>query len=91
MENRKVIPDSLVEKTKQFLGPIGIAFFIGVKKDYGCVNAVWNESGLPHPVHFREGMQIRNFMRGQKECEGWDDHDFDHYWVELIERCIGEE
>ena len=43
---------------------------------------------LPHPVHFREGMQVRNWMRTQGETAGWDDHDYDDNWTDLIEKVI---
>jgi len=44
---------------------------------------------IPHAVHFREGMQVRNYMRLANDyCKGWDDHDYDDNWVELIEKCI---
>lgn len=39
---------------------------------------------LPHPVHFREGMQIRNFMRTCEECKDWTAHDFDNYWISIV-------
>lgn len=45
-------------------------------------------SKIPHAVHFREGMQVRNFMRSSGLCDGFDDHDYDDTWVDLIERCI---
>jgi hypothetical protein len=44
----------------------------------------------PHPVHFREGMQVRNFMRTCEECKGWSDHDFDNMWKEVVELAIKE-
>ena len=43
---------------------------------------------IPHPIHFREGMQIRNALRGSGLCEGWDDHDLDDNWAEIVERAI---
>jgi len=43
---------------------------------------------IPHSVHFREGMRVRNFMRSTGLCEGWDAHDYDNNWAGLIEECI---
>jgi hypothetical protein len=87
---KKPIPEKLVAKTKKFLGVEGTAFFKKVKQEHGTVFACWNEGGIPHAVHFREGMQIRNFMRGTGLCDGWEDHDFDDNWVELVEQAIEE-
>lgn len=47
-----------------------------------------NVRSVPHVVHFREGMQVRNFMRNSELCKNWNDHDFDDNWVSLIEECI---
>ena len=47
--------------------------------------------GIPvYPVHLREGMQIRNWMRQQDECKNWTDIDFDDNWTILIEKTINE-
>ena len=46
------------------------------------------EGDIPHIVHFREGMQVRNFMRQSGECNDWSDHEFDDNWVKLIELII---
>jgi hypothetical protein len=43
---------------------------------------------IPHPVHFREGMQVRNWLRSQKECAGWTDHEFDDNWSSLVKRAV---
>lgn len=45
---------------------------------------------LPHPIHFREGMAVRNAMRKSPTTEGWTDHDFDSTWSTVVERAIGE-
>jgi hypothetical protein len=85
---KKSIPTELIAKTRAWLGDDGYRFFEKIKAVHGTVNACWNDGGIPHPVHFREGMQIRNFMRTSGLCEGWSDHDFDDNWVELIEEAI---
>lgn len=43
---------------------------------------------LPHPVHFREGMSVRNFLRTLSECKDWTPNDFDSRWADLVERAI---
>jgi len=44
--------------------------------------------GIPHPVHFREGMRVRNYMRTLPACKGWNQHDLENTWVEAIEKAI---
>ena len=87
---KKKISKKLIKKTKEWLRKDGITFFRGVKEQYGKINAVWLEDKIPHAVHFREGMRVRNFMRSSGLCEGWDDHDFDNNWINLIKKCIKE-
>lgn len=42
----------------------GIAFFKMLNQEYGSIiKAAWIEHGIPHHVHFREGMVVRNFLR----------------------------
>jgi hypothetical protein len=88
------IPESLIEAMREFLGKEGIAQFREWRKEHGTVSPVLKtEIGqgvppIPHPVHFREGMQIRNFMRGTGLCTGWDDHDYDNKWSKVVEAAI---
>jgi hypothetical protein len=85
---KKPIPPELIVKAKAWLGKNGHEFFKEMKEKHGRVDAVYMEGRLPHPVHFREGMQVRNLMRESNLCEGWDDHDYDDSWVELIEMSL---
>lgn len=71
-------PKSLVEKVRKWLSNDGCKFFVEVLL----------RSGNLISVHFREGMQVRNFLRKQEECKGWDDHDFDNNWINIIEEAI---
>jgi hypothetical protein len=43
---------------------------------------------IPHPVHFREGMSVRNAMRDSGLCTDWSDHDFDDNWTEVVELAV---
>lgn len=88
MTNEKILNMELIEKTHEWLGKDGIDFFKKIKNKYGQYNAVFTEGGIPHPVHFREGMQVRNFMRSTGLCEDFDDHDFDNNWTLLIEKVM---
>lgn len=87
----KEISEELIKATHKWLGKDGLDFFKGIKEKHGQINAVWMEEGIPHPVHFREGMQVRNFMRSTKLCEGWNAHDFDNNWISLIEKVTSRE
>lgn len=84
----KKIDKCVIIKLREWLGDEGLSFFKSLKEKYGELNVVYSEGGLPHPVHLREGMQIRNFLRQQNECKSWDDIDFDDNWVTIIEEVI---
>lgn len=82
-----MITDDLVAQVREWLGTEGRAHFQKIKADHGEINACWMEGGIPHPVHFREGMQVRNKMRELTNNE-WTAHEYDDRWVEVIERAI---
>lgn len=77
----------LIPKLKEWLGIDGINFFKKVKADHGQINAVWDEGGIPHSVHFREGMQIRNKLRDLTDGS-WSAYEYDNTWIDIIEECI---
>ncbi len=77
----------LIPDLKKWLGLNGLTFFKGLKEQYGKVNAVWNEGGIPHCVHFREGMQVRNKLRELTNGD-WSCNEYDNTWAEIIEECI---
>ena len=39
---------------------------------------------IPHSVHFREGMAVRNFMRKSGFFKDFNSYDFDNYWEEAV-------
>lgn len=78
----------VIENLKKWLGKDGKEFFTEVKKEHGTLNAVLMENGIPHPVHLREGMQVRNFLRTQEFCNDWNSHDFDDNWIRLVEESL---
>ncbi len=80
--------DMILGLTK-FIGPDGISDFKIYLDKYDTVSPVYMCGGMPHPVHFREGMQIRNFMRSCDFCNGWTDHEFDDNWQNAILIVIG--
>lgn len=85
---KKTATPETVANVKKWLGEKGIDFFRGIKKKHGRIDAVWMEDGIPHPVHFREGMQVRNQLRTIEECNDWNAHDLDDSWVGVIEEAI---
>ena len=89
------IKDSLKQKLFEWLGEENLRYFKHLKGLTGTVSPVLKlnreRKMIPtHPVHLREGMQIRNWMRGQSECEEWGGHDFDDNWEKLVEATIDE-
>ncbi len=77
----------LIPALKQWLGVDGINYFKQIQAEHGKVNAVWDEGGIPHCVHFREGMQIRNKLRELTD-NAWNQYEYDNTWVEIIEECL---
>lgn len=82
-----MVTEELISDIREWLGSDGVDFFRQIKENHGRIDACWNEGGIPHPVHFREGMQIRNKMRELTNFS-WTDHDYDNHWVEVIEKAI---
>ena len=81
----------VVDKLSKWLGKDGISFFRSVYEDNGRIDAVYPIRGIPHSVHFSEGMQVRNFLRELPECKEWTAHDLDNKWVNLVKFCIDEQ
>lgn len=88
--------EEIIDKLRQWLSDDGIQFFREIKEKYGTVNACWVEGsddsetqfrGIPHPVHFREGMRVRNFLR-RITGNSWTSHEYDDHWVRLVEEAI---
>lgn len=101
---KKEFSDTLVVACKIWLGKEGLEYFCGLKEEYGTISPVIVEElytdeelkedlnrkqkKIPYPVHFREGMQVRNWMRRQGETDDWDDHDYDETWIPLVEAVV---
>ena len=84
----KQISDELVESVQTFLGKGGLDFFASLQRDHGTVSPCLMDGSIPHPVHLREGMQVRNAMRRSGLCEDWDCHDLDNQWKSVVETAI---
>lgn len=83
------ISDALVGHVREKLGDNGVSFFRSLLSEHGTVSPVLYDGPIPHPVHFREGMTVRNIMRKSGLCSDWSDHDFDDNWTKVIEKAIG--
>lgn len=81
--------EEIIDKVREWLGEEGISFFRDIQSQYGTVNAVWPVDSplgpIPHSVHFREGMQVRNFLRGIVK---WSAHEYDNNWSSIVEQAI---
>lgn len=90
-----MLNDELYVKTlKIWLGEENVRYFKHLKGLKGSVFPVlklnMDRKGLPsHPVHFREGMQIRNYLRTKfPELSEMAGDILDDYTVELMEKVI---
>jgi hypothetical protein len=76
--------ECIVDKLEKFLGDHGIRFFNKLLDNYGRVSVILYKDEIPHSTHFREGMQVRSFLRELPECKDWSDLDFDNNWEFLV-------
>lgn len=87
----------ILERLRTWLGDDGRKFFIGVYEKYGTLNAAWSDGTIPHAVHFREGMTVRNFLRltmreiaTENEIEFHEDSiALDDIWEPAVLRALG--
>lgn len=84
----------LYERLREWLGPEGSVFFSGLMQEHGTLIAVLRiplDGGrwLPWPVHLREGMKVRNWLRGQPETKDWDAHKLDDEWANIVQKALG--
>lgn len=83
----------------EWLGYDGVAFFQMCADEYDSTAPVWVTTAdggspdrpralqLPHPVHFREGMQVRNAMREIHRRMGvglYTAHFYDDHWQAAV-------
>ena len=79
----------IVKSLHKWLGKSGVKLFKEFQVKYGEVCPVFlGKHNIPHPVHLREGMQIRNFLRELPECKGWTHDQFEEDYVKYIEEAI---
>ena len=81
----------LVPAMTEWLTPKGLEHLRKIRDtNDGRLNVVLTVQGFPHPVHFREGMQIRNKMRElMKVPEGiLPEHFYDDNWEQMVHLCL---
>ena len=89
----KRIPDSAVDKFTIWMGDENLRWFKHLKGLFGTYSPVIKLNAkrkfIPvHPVHLREGMQVRNWMRKQIEFKDFSDTDFDDNCQKLVHEAI---
>jgi hypothetical protein len=82
------ITSEIIKAVDDWLGEEGRAFFRECLETHGEIGPVIATGSIPHPVHWREGMQVRNTMRKSGLCNDWNDHDLDDNWEEVVEECL---
>jgi len=89
------VQQTVITRLRAWLGYDGQAFFQMCVEQYGNIaSAVWTEGGLPHPVHLREGMAVRNFMRDMhmdllgETLDSSIEHYYDDNWVGAVMAVI---
>ncbi len=78
--------NEIIQALSEWLGEAGVVYFRNILQKYGTLLAVWDEGGLPHCVHFREGMMVRNKLRDIIPSMG--DHWYDDNWARLVEQVL---
>lgn len=90
------ISEGLIDAMRKYLGKEGKEFFVECLTEFGEVSPVIPPNhklgwpSIPKAVHFREGMDVRNFLRTQRECWNWPHHDLDNLWAVVVEKAIQE-
>jgi hypothetical protein len=83
--------DSFIAQLLDWLGYDGVAFFRMCMQEYKTVAPVWVEGKLPHPVHFREGMAVRNAMRRihtELGARAYGAHFYDNHWQSAVRAAL---
>lgn len=69
-----------------WLGPEGIKFFTDLFEKHGKLSVIIRDGAIPHPVHFREGMQVRNWMRKNTSIP---EDRLDDEWEDFVIDALG--
>jgi len=79
--------EQIVAEIKEWLGEDGLTFFKENLENYGTVSPVLKDGPIPHIVHFREGMYVRNKLRDLTD-NSWTAHEYDDRWQGIVEMAI---
>lgn len=85
-----------IESLKKYLGEENLRYFRHLKGLKGSVFPIlklnYKRKGIPmHPVRLREGMQIRNWMRGKfPEFRNLSQNKIEKYAEDLVEKAISD-
>ena len=96
MNTSNLLSNEEKEALKKWLGEDGIRFFKHLKGLTGnvapCLKLNVLRKGVPvYPVHFREGMQVRNWLRENSAIAGViDSATLDNCYREIIEDIISD-
>jgi hypothetical protein len=80
-------------RVKKHKGVVSCVLTQDEAKAAHCSALPWPQKsrGVPHPIHFREGMWVRNRLRSSGLCEDWSDHELDDNWAKIVVEAISEE
>lgn len=81
------ITDENREAFLKWLGEAGVDFFTELWTEHGHIPLVIKTDvpGYAHPIHFREGMQIRNWMRSNTDIP---EEEMDDRWIEFTVEAL---
>jgi hypothetical protein len=80
------VTESILIQTKEYLGEGGLQTFVIYYKAEGKVNPIL----ISGNVHYKEGKQIRDFLRTLPDCANWTAKDFDNLWSTIITILVKE-
>lgn len=87
------VPEAITQQVADYLGEENIRYFKHIRGLKGEINTILrlnrSKKGIPfHPIHLREGMQIRNFLRSLDECKDWHHLDFENEWITILDILV---
>lgn len=92
MEDMLNLSNEQMEKFRKLLTPQGTEHLRCIRDSYGdgyklSVMIPTKTKKIPHHVHFREGIAIRNFLREVTDC-AWTDYEYDDNWERVTLEAI---
>lgn len=91
-EHRGIWDPDFIGYLLEWLGYDGVAFFMLLLEHFGELAPVIPvKGGPPHPVHFREGMAVRNAMREVHKRMGMGTYSanfYDDHWQAAVQAAL---